>query len=291
MSRVSLSRSSAIGAALGLVALLASTLALSPRAAAFLYWPTWHATHVMGVARANLSGGSVNHDFIEAGNFRRSVAVDSRRVYWASEKRIGRARTNGSHVKQTFIRDANGPRGIAVDSSHIYWTTWFGSGISRARLNGSRVQHDFIDGIADWTSPGFGIAVGPRHIYWTNDAGTAIGRANLDGSGVDQGFITDVDARGIAVRYGHIYWAAPHQIGRADVNGSNIDPKFIRRTRDSFGVAVGAGHVFWNNIESDAIGRAGLDGDGVDQSFITAASNRNGYAYFLAVDGLRSSAG
>jgi hypothetical protein len=49
-------------------------------------------------------------------------------------------------------------------------------------------------------------------------------------------------------------------------------------------VAVDAAHVYWANGNTDTIGRANLDGTGVDQSFITGAQ----YPAGLAVDALRS---
>jgi len=46
-------------------------------------------------------------------------------------------------------------------------------------------------------------------------------------------------------------------------------------------VAVDGGHIYWANLFSDTIGRANLDGTGVNQSFITGASTPVG----VAVDG------
>jgi hypothetical protein len=37
------------------------------------------------------------------------------------------------------------------------------------------------------------------------------------------------------------------------------------------GVAVDASHVYWTNYDTDTIGRANLDGTGVQQSFIAGA--------------------
>ena len=42
---------------------------------------------------------------------------------------------------------------------------------------------------------------------------------------------------------------------------------------DPCGVAVNDTHIFWGNNGGDAIGRANLDGTGVDQNFITGADN------------------
>jgi virginiamycin B lyase len=37
-------------------------------------------------------------------------------------------------------------------------------------------------------------------------------------------------------------------------------------------------HVYWTNLDADTIGRANLDGTGVNQSFITGASDPAGVA-------------
>ena len=43
-------------------------------------------------------------------------------------------------------------------------------------------------------------------------------------------------------------------------------------------MAVDDAHVYWTNFNSGAIGRANLDGSGVNQSFITGASGPSGVA-------------
>lgn len=45
-------------------------------------------------------------------------------------------------------------------------------------------------------------------------------------------------------------------------------------------VAVDAGHIYWTDRDTQTIGRAKLDGTGVDQSFIETA----GFPHKLAVD-------
>ena len=47
------------------------------------------------------------------------------------------------------------------------------------------------------------------------------------------------------------------------------------------GLAVDANYIYWANSDSTTIGRANLDGTGVNQNFITGTSYANG----LAVDG------
>ena len=99
------------------------------------------------------------------------------------------------------------------------------------------------------------MAVDGQHVYWANTDSDTIGRANLDGSGVDQSFITGANnPRGLGVDGEHLYWA----------NFGPLNPN----------PSIGG---------VDTIGRANLDGSGVDQTFITGANNPAG----LAVDALQ----
>ena len=95
-------------------------------------------------------------------------------------------------------------------------------------------------------------AVDGQHIYWSNSVAGTIGRANLDGSGVDSSFISGLftkgsnslaGVRGLAFDFEHIYW----------VNYYNC-------TRGS--PPCGGG----------GIGRANLDGTGVDETFLESGT-------------------
>jgi hypothetical protein len=133
------------------------------------------------------------------------------------------------------------------------------------------------------------LALAPRaesFIYWTD--GNSIARANLDGTGVDQLFIAGAGSSsdlpqfgGVAVDASHIYWTGPNGIGRANLDGSGFEPSFIPGVVDAawHDLAVDASHVYWtyyycgpgptSDFECNgAIGRANLDGTGVDPTFI-----------------------
>jgi virginiamycin B lyase len=148
-----------------------------------------------------------------------------------------------------------------------------------------------------------GQAVGSPHVYWTNHGfgplppGT-IGQANLDGTGVNQSFIADPSTPlGLAVDSNHIYWANVFDgtIGRANLDGTGVNQSFITGAVAPVAVAVDSGHVYWADQGTCAtticpdppppgdgtIGRANLDGTGVNLSFITGATRPDG----VAVDG------
>jgi len=48
--------------------------------------------------------------------------------------------------------------------------------------------------------------------------------------------------------------------------GGSIEPESI---------AVDSGHIYWGNLFNHSIGRANLDGTGVNQNFITTGSARD----------------
>ena len=245
-------------AVLLLAALLAAFLVLAPRAEAFVFWA--------GV------GGD-----------------------------IGRANLDGTGVDKSFItlKGKALAMGVAVDASHVYWSDFNTGAIGRANLDGTGVDPRFITG-----APPTGVAVDDAHIYWTNTettnsqllGGGSIGRANLDGSGVDQqfipgGFIFGVaEPRGPAVNASHIYWSETSAtIGRANLDGTGIEDSFIELLGGEptipVAVAVDGGHVYWANLGEGAgptangtIGRASIDGTGVERSFLTGVGTPGGVA-------------
>ncbi len=180
-------------------------------------------------------------------------------IYWTNSSypagTIGRANLDGTGVDQSFVTGVGSPDAVAADAGHVYWTNWpdaLTNTIGRANLDGSGVDASFVTGVGNYLS---GLAVDARHIYWTSPFENTIGRANLDGSGVDHHFITGAgdDLSGLAVDAGHIYWA--NYSGTTASAGERIPPEFA---------------------PPGSIGRANLDGSGVDASFITEADLRPG---------------
>jgi hypothetical protein len=169
---------------------------------------------------------------------------------------------------------------VAIDGSYVYWGhTVSGSGlIGRANLDGTGPP---IQGFITVGDPPQGIAIDSSQVYWTHTAAGVgrIGRANLNGCGTPtQAFIpTGASPCGLAVEPDHHYWANggnPGSIGQAHgpfaVN-QNFAPN---ATQDPCGVAFAAGWVYWANQAGNTIGRARLEGTGVDQSFVsTGAGN------------------
>jgi hypothetical protein len=290
-----------------LAAIFLLTLALAPRAEAFVYWANHPGGPHQGIGRANLDGTGVDRSFIRLGpaDEPMGVAVDDDHVYWTSFESlstgtgtIGRANLDGTGVDRSFMTDAEVPLGVAVDSAHVYWADFGGGTIGRANLDGTGVDHSFISGFAPT-----GVAVDSAHIYWARPpegtgfpcAGTypaKIGRANLDGTGADPTFIAgpcDFPTQ-VAINDAHVYWSNffDETIARANLDGSGDDQRFITPKEAGFsqlrGVAVDAAHIYWTG--QGVVGRANLNGTGFDRSFID--SRRGLYPENVAVDALRS---
>lgn len=165
---------------------------------------------------------------------------------------IGRAKLSGFGANGHFIVGTKTPAGIAVSGGYIYWASYATGTIARATLDGSGVNERFIKTGGEYSI--IGIAVDHKHIYWSNsgidpNSGT-IGRANLDGSHVNQHFIKAGDSPiGLTVDGKHIYWTN----------------RYWREKKS------GVSFVY-------AIGRASLDGSGVDRRFIVASNMLDGVA-------------
>lgn len=222
-----------------------------------------------------------------------------------SEQSIIRANLDGSGIDTGFIENARHPCGVAVDGAHIYWANLNGDrggppvpggAIGRANLDGTGVNQDLIPK-ADFPC---GVAVDGAHVYWANRGnpfsgtpGLSIGRANLDGTGVEQNFIflgKGAAPCGVAVDGAHIYWGGylGNTIGRANLDGTGVEPSFITGANGPCGVAVDGSHLYWTNsgntggpsapFNGSGIGRANLDGTGVDQNFADSGQGPLGVA-------------
>jgi hypothetical protein len=124
------------------------------------------------------------------------------------------------------------------------------------------------------------------YVYWAqaslDGSANEVARANLDGSEAGESLVSNPSVgRGIAVDSEHVYWAGGGAIGRVELDGSNGHPHFVTDLSEvTTWVAVDADHIYWNDrVPSSApveewgtIGRANLDGSGVDRTFISGLS-------------------
>jgi virginiamycin B lyase len=173
-------------------------------------------------------------------------------IYWTNEASIGHANADGSGVNQNFItgfwgpadrgplRDCGRPLLHPLDERIRPWHD------GRAKVDGTSVNNSWIPGVSGAND--LGMALGGKYIYWADVVTQAginfetIGRANLAGARqANQAFIT--------------------------LPGVNA----------THGVAVDSAHVYWARGEG-TIGRANLDGTGLDNSFIPTGGSTYGLA-------------
>jgi Low-density lipoprotein receptor repeat class B len=262
------------------------SLAFASQALAYVYWAN-NSTGTIG--RANLDGSGVNQSFIAGAGGPIAVAVDGAHIYWVNNRSntIGRANLDGSGVNQSFIT-ASLPIGLAVDGSYIYWTNTSTNYIGRANLNGSGVNQRFI--YTGAPSNLQAIAVNATGIFWIAKEDLEIGRANLDGSGVIENWIRGgfCNPYGLAADSTHLYWADQYYADYCSLSGQGaiasantvvgIPPrKLLLLTSKPVRLAVDGAHLYWSN-GAGSIGRANLDGSGVNPTFVTGTSGSAGVA-------------
>lgn len=140
-----------------------------------------------------------------------------------------------------------------------------------------------------------GIAIDDEHLYWANAGQGTIGRAKLNSSGkateLESEFIKGVDnPRWLAVDDEYVYWTDPGQlehedegsIGRARIDhGEPPKPDFITKLTSPKGIAVNGSNLYWTNVSDEkinarqgAIGRADLDGNGVETDWFDLGVRR-----------------
>ncbi len=132
---------------------------------------------------------------------------------------------------------------------------------------------------------GFAVAVlafpaaAGAYLYWGGDESVA--QATLDGGGVDPSFIshTEGGVTGLAVSSRYVFFGnGLGVIGRANIDGSEVDPDLInipqpfvdgvlQRDVGADTLVVAGAHLYWGT-DYEGIGRAGIDGGGVEPGFI-----------------------
>jgi hypothetical protein len=257
-------------------------MAFAPRAGAYVYW-----TNSDSIGRAKLDGTGVDQHFIAAVE-PLGIAVDRSYIYWSDSttRKIGRANLDGTGANPDFITIPGLclPRGVAVAGSYIYWaqdgSTNCGT-IGRANLDGSGANVRFIEvpSYVSGSSGAWTVAVTGSYVYWVGDEnyplppnGYTIGSANLDGTGVTP--LTTVSAAyGVASDSTRLYWTETDGSVWRSSGQNPAWEEFITGASSPRGLAVDPTHIYWANASIGSIGRASVDGSGVNESFITGASN------------------
>ena len=285
-----------------LALLLALGLFLTASAEALVYWANGGKNTI---GRATLSGAGA-HPFIFGADNPCGVAVNGSHVFWVNRgdpsavttSHIGRANLNGTGVNQKFIPNIGMEAcGVDVNGTHIFWGNAFvqgvagGGTIGRANLNGSGADPDFIDNQGGAVC---GVDATNSFLYWANQGDFRISRGALDGSFDQPNYVAGVGiVCGVAVNSTHMHWASEGfaAIGRAPIPPFSQENMFIDTQFGSpCGVALNGTHLFW--ADGADIGRANINGSGVDLSFIRdPAPSDPSSSCGVAVDGLPAPAG
>ena len=268
---------------------------LAARAGAFVYWSNNSLGLAVGtVGRSNLDGSAVDQSFSMAGNTPQGVAVDGAHLYAGlhNPDRIERSNLDGSGVDQSFITGLGAAvTGVAVDGSTSTGPTPSPATIGRANLDGTGVDQSFITGASaptGWRSTA-STSTGP-----TTAAARSGGRTSTAPAS-NQSFITGAEqpVRGRGRRPAHLLDQLGNEHDRAgEPRRHRRGPELHHRRRSArSGWRSTAEHIYWANfgrhanfgtIVTTTIGRANLDGSGLDENFITGADSPDG----VAVDSL-----
>jgi 6-phosphogluconolactonase (cycloisomerase 2 family) len=125
-----------------------------------------------------------------------------------------------------------------------------------------------------------------RYLWWASDNGS-IGRANRDGSNAIAGFVTGGGSfdPGMASDGTYLYWGDrnANRIDRISLNApSGTSPTVIvAGANQPYGVAISGSHIYWTQ-QGATIGRANLDGTGVNSAFLSTGFSQ---LVGLAADG------
>ncbi len=272
------------------LALVLSALCLlllgTAAARAEVYWADSASFSDNWIARATNAGGSVTAPFIPSTREVTGMASDGSHLYWSRwAGGIWRANLDGSDPVE-LIATPSGAGSLATDGTYFYWSVPNEPRISRARVDGSDVEPDFVL-LEDGAWPA-GVTTDGAYVYWTDNGLGRIGRIRTDGSGRQDQFIENVGyPNGITVAGGYLYWAngdsADYGLGRARADGTGANASWLSTTSITADVKVGGGYVYWTAPSTGRIGRVATSGSGSNQNFVVGLT----WPTALFVDGAR----
>jgi hypothetical protein len=216
----------------------------------YIYWSTQAGPKDRGaIMRATLDGGDVR-PLVTGLPGPAGLIVVHGFLYWVDQDAIGRVALDGSDLRRRVIVPPPEPGGsvadgLASDGRHLYFTRCTDDEISRASLNGGRIDLGYISLGPD--SCPQGIAVAGGHLYWTQLPSGTIGRATVGGRDANGRWLAIHSAQGpfqVVADRTHVYWTwggvagTPSYTGRADANGSHLVARFL--TDSLFPMALAA---------------------------------------------------
>lgn len=210
-----------------------------------------------------------------AGSSAASAVAAEPQLYWTSSNdSVGRVEVDGDDLDPDFVTGADDPAGPSVTGSHLYWAERGTDSVARVALDGRSPELTLVTGASDLQAT----AVDPGHVYWNTDRPFyAVGRAELDGSNATQSYYGGpADVTSLAKLGDAVYFASDgDRIGWFSPSGgsSHLVPGIGAET-----IAVTDRHLYWTDPSAGTIGRANLDGRGVDEDFVDGLGEPAGVA-------------
>ena len=221
-------------------------------------------------------------------------------VYWYEDGDIDRANLDGSVFEEDLIpgplvtvpREDRREVSIEVYGDYVYWVEHLVGIINRAPISGGPTE-PFVQTNALVS----GLTVTGSGIYWTANTtswtGARIGHADLDGTNVNPDFLSVYpDELGtVTANESRIFWtghdnnsAGPIVVGTADPDGTNVNKRLIEFPPKNgqsdvcpSGIVASSSHLYWyDTCRGYGIGRAGVDGSGVNPTFLPPAATGDG---------------
>jgi hypothetical protein len=194
-------------------------------------------------------------------------------IYWVegTAATIGRCKLDGTESNTEWLKEIGGePHGIAVDANYVYWSSKSKACIGRVKHDGTGLEKEWLTGLGTELRA---LAVDGTYIYWTRSA-IAVGRAKLNGTEVEKAWFTTENANGVSVNGTYIFRGGAGASGgvyRALLDKSG-DTHLLEEV-GPVGVTVKGTKVYWTSFAAGRIGRANLDGTGVEKEFIKGAAS------------------
>ena len=178
--------------------------------------------------------------------------------------------------------------GANASTGRIYWVVYTDTmnNIGFSELDGTNATANYISGIENSDLGDGGLIVRDQYVYWTSR--NKILRSKKDGTGAIETVYFDtnnLNVHGLAMDSNYLYWSSDGgstnltrtgAIGRANLDGSAPNPTFIQGTSlnttradvEGNSLFVTEHYIYWTNYWNGTIGRADINGQNIDRSFI-----------------------
>ena len=221
------------------------------------------------------------------------IEIVGNNIYWINQNTnsIGRANLDGSGINKNFIPTRESPLYLLHHDGYFYWSNYavddvgrdpLNSSIGRSLVDGTNVDQFFIP----QTYFGQGLGTDGTYLYWGNAGSPAtlgtgtVGRATLSGEEINNSFVTGLNRPTSVLFFNNLLYvtdgAFDSRIINVYLDGTRFDTPLIETQGLSTSLAIDGVNIFWNSEVSGLIGRADLDGNNVNITFISGLDSTGG---------------